>query len=224
MRTSIAWLLPCLLLLASCRSLKPSQLLPIIKGDPAVVVKSLRMPKSEVWYSRFAHHTWLDVRLEGQADWMRLEIPTPSSGIRVSHIGAEKAFANKRWGRSIQVRTVVSGPEVAEVGEQLVARAQAMGDPSYRAWPGPNSNTFITDLVQSVDGMHVNMNSNAVGKDFGLNFGPSETGAGLEIDAYVFGLQVGLIEGVEVHFIGLTLGIGVQPIRLKLPFLPELGF
>jgi hypothetical protein len=223
-RFPASWWIPCLLLMASCSTLKPSELLPQIGGDPAVVVKSLRLPTSEVWYSRFAHHTWLDVRLEGHADWTRLEISTPGSGIEVNLVGAEKAFADERWGRSVQVRTVLSGPEAGPVAERLVARAQAMDPPSYRSFPGPNSNTFIHDLVQGVDGMHANFNSNAVGKDFGWNFGVSETGTGLEVDAFLLGLQVGWVEGVELHFLGLTAGIGFAPLTLKLPVLPEIGF
>lgn len=217
------WLLP-LLLLASCASLKPSELLPVIKGDPAIVVKSLRLPTSEVWYSRFAHHTWLDLRLPGQADWIRLEISTPTSGIQVVNVGAEKAFADRRWGRPVQVRSVLSGPDTGPVAEALVARAHALDDPDYLSFPGPNSNTFIHSLVQDVDGMHARLHANAVGKDFGLNLGISETGTGVEIDAYLIGLQVGWVEGVELHFLGLTAGIGLAPLTLKLPLLPEIGF
>ncbi len=218
------WWLPCLLLFTSCAGLKPSELLPRIKGDPAVVVKSLRLPTSEVWYSRFAHHTWIDVRLAGKADWVRLEIPTPESGIQVAHVGAEKAFADQRWGRSVQVRTVLSGSDAAAVAQGLVTRAKAMKMPEYLSYPGPNSNTFIHTLVQDVDGMHARLHANAVGKDFDLNLGVSETGTGLEVDAYLLGLQIGWVEGVELHLLGLTLGVGLAPLTLKLPVLPEFGF
>jgi hypothetical protein len=44
------------------------------------------------------------------------------------------------------------------------------------------------------------------------------------MDAYILGLQLGWVEGVELHLIGLTLGVGFAPLRLKLPFLPEVGF
>ncbi|MCP5021778.1 MAG: DUF3750 domain-containing protein [bacterium] len=223
-RVTRPWWLTSLLLLASCASSKPSGLLPRIKGDPAIVVKNLRLPTSEVWYSRFAHHTWVDVRLPGKADWVRVEIPTPTSGIKVSHVGAEKAFADERWGRPVRVRTVLSGPAAGEVAEGLVARAKSMESPDYLSFPGPNSNTFIHSLVHDVDGMHARFSANAVGKDFGLNLGVSETGTGIELDAYLIGLQVGWVEGVELHFLGLTAGIGLAPLTLKLPVLPEIGF
>ena len=45
---------------------------------------------------------------------------------------------------------------------------------------------------------------------------------GLELESPYLGVQVGLQEGVELHLIGLTAGVGLWPPSLKLPFLPAI--
>ena len=59
----------------------------------------------------------------------------------------------------------------------------------------------------------------AVGKDYArwLHTGVTSTGTGLELETLLIGVQAGWVEGVEVHLIGLVLGVGLWPPHLKLP-------
>ena len=171
-----------------------------------MVLKSLRIPESEAWYTRFARHSWLDVRMQPAGAWVRLEIPTPRSGVSVKRIPDKDAMADRRWGRAVHVRKALIGPQAVEPAKRAVRLARDTRWPSYRGYPGPNSNTFVERMLHDLPELGATMDANAVGKDFGAKLGISETAAGVELDAWVLGLQVGWREGVELHLLGLTLG------------------
>jgi hypothetical protein len=46
----------------------------------------------------------------------------------------------------------------------------------------------------------------------------------LEFETMLFGVEVGLREGVEFQFFGLAVGFGFWPPSIKLPFLPAIPF
>jgi Protein of unknown function (DUF3750) len=51
----------------------------------------------------------------------------------------------------------------------------------YRAWPGPNSNTFTAYIAREVPDLGLDLPSNAVGKGFlpgGAIFAPAPSGSG----------------------------------------------
>ena len=95
----------------------------------------------------------------------------------------------------------------------------------YEPWPGPNSNTFVANLLRAVPGMGAELDHNSVGKDWveGHRLGRTDDGLGVEVDATFFGAAIGLYQGLELHMIGLTAGISFWPPALKIPFLPRFG-
>jgi hypothetical protein len=51
----------------------------------------------------------------------------------------------------------------------------------YRAWPGPNSNTFTANIARQVPKLGLDLPSNAIGKDFlpeGALFAMAPSGSG----------------------------------------------
>ena len=48
----------------------------------------------------------------------------------------------------------------------LAAAADYPCRDSYRTWPGPNSNTFISFILRSVPELGVDLPPNAIGRDF----------------------------------------------------------
>jgi hypothetical protein len=102
---------------------------------------------------------------------------------------------------------------------------RAYGD--YRAWPGPNSNTFVTAVLAAVPELQVTLPPTAIGKDFpyeGNAFGwtPSGTGVRATLGGYL-GLTVGWIEGVELNVLGAVIGFDIRRPAIKLPGLGRLG-
>src|SRR5690606_22686826 len=71
----------------------------------------------------------------------------------------------------------------------------------YRAWPGPNSNTFVSHILRNTPNMGVELPPHAIGKDWiddGDIAGITESGTGVQLSVFgLFGLTVGLAEGLE---------------------------
>ncbi len=234
--------------MAACATPPPSAL-DLPEEGAIVLVKTARLPDTMDWYTRFAHHAWLEVRLEGEA-WQRVEIIDEWSPPRMQTISESTVLADYRWRRPVDVLEVLVGESAQSAGERVLnlarqceefgvsherrQRAQQSGaDPEslhmigrgYRAWPGPNSNSFVAWVVENTPNLHAELDHNAVGKDDTAPFriGRTSAGFGVEMDSSYLGVGLGLRQGAELRVIGLTLGIGLWPPALKLPFLPRLG-
>ncbi|MBI2894104.1 MAG: DUF3750 domain-containing protein [Deltaproteobacteria bacterium] len=98
----------------------------------------------------------------------------------------------------------------------------------YVMWPGPNCNSYTAGVLRRAR-ISVDLPPSAVGKDWPdaiphlLGFHASTTGLGLQLDVGILGLQVGLVEGVELHLLGSALGVALWPPALKLPFIGRIG-
>ncbi|MCK5943776.1 MAG: DUF3750 domain-containing protein [Planctomycetes bacterium] len=208
-------------LVAGCATL-PSEL----DDDETFVVtcKSARLPSGMPWYSRFAEHGWFDV-CQGGA-WIRIEILGSSTGVMVENIKATTARSDTRFGdRQVHVHAVYRGDAAREMIPRMLERAEQFPwEDAYEAWPGPNSNTFVEWLSQQVPGLWIEQYGTAVGKDYPINgwlqVGTTTTRTGVELETPYLGAQLGLVEGAELHLLGLTLGVDLWPPQLKLPFLP----
>jgi len=211
-------------ILTGCASMPPSAL--PIEPSHLVVVKTVRIPATEPWISRFASHTWLDVKNGSEANWGRLEIISAESGVLAYRIPSAEARSDTRWTNRVEVIGLVSGDAAEKMIPALLKSAKNYSDrANYFAWPGPNSNTFISYLARETLGLHLQFNHNAVGKDYVPWFyaGPSVTGSGWQADTWLIGLQAGWRDGIQLHFIQLTFGISFFPPALDLPIIPRIG-
>jgi hypothetical protein len=90
----------------------------------------------------------------------------------------------------------------------------------YRAWPGPNSNTFVAHVLRQVPELRVDLPPTAIGKDFlALPFAAATpSGSGFQVSLFgVVGLLVGREEGLEVNLLGMTFGLDPIDLGVKLP-------
>jgi hypothetical protein len=98
----------------------------------------------------------------------------------------------------------------------------------YQVYPGPNSNTYVSYLIRNIPEIKVSLPPHAIGKDFyytPLSFTPTASATGYQFSLYgLFGLSLGLEEGVEVNLGGLNFGVDFWPPALKLPIVGRLGF
>ncbi|MDC3962448.1 DUF3750 domain-containing protein [Polyangium jinanense] len=98
--------------------------------------------------------------------------------------------------------------------------------PDYFPMPGPNSNTYVDQMLRRCN-IPVDLPSTAIGKDYRGPIGVSLTsgGTGVQFDTWIAGVKLGLTEGVELHVLGLTIGVDWWPPALILPVNPgRLGF
>ena len=194
-----------LIFLCSCVGPSPARL--TTEHDYMVVVNSVRLPDSMPWYTVFAEHSWVDMKNGDEDSWQRVEIYNATSGHEVSSITAEKVRTTHRFGNRSSVLSVAVGEE-ARLAIPVIHTFTERYELDYEAWPGPNSNTFISDLLDATDGIDAQLHHNAAGKDFPWGY---------------FDLGFDSSGGIELHLMQLTLGISFWPPAIKLPLLPRLG-
>jgi hypothetical protein len=213
-----------------------------------VVVSTVRLPDYMDWYTRFAEHTWIDLKQGSEDAWTRIEISGTMSGVVVESISAAEARERIRWDNPAFVLEVYYDEQARELIPRILESARSIEDfgkrettemedgwsmvfhaPEngrlYDAWPGPNSNTLIAQIIDRTPGLHAELHHNAVGKDYPDLFraGFTSSGYGIEADAGLLGFGLGLRQGVELHAFGLTAGISLWPPALKIPLLPRIG-
>ncbi|MCC2672589.1 MAG: hypothetical protein K0Q72_5061, partial [Armatimonadetes bacterium] len=88
----------------------------------------------------------------------------------------------------------------------------------YRYWPGPNSNTYAAWVLARAGLLH-DFDPRGIGKDFvaPYGFGLSRCAGSTCLSSPLIGARWGRHVGLELHLLGLTLGIGHRPLRLKTP-------
>ena len=97
----------------------------------------------------------------------------------------------------------------------------------YRAWPGPNSNTFTAYIARQAPELGLDLPSNAVGKDFlpgGALFATAPSGSGFQVSLYgLAGVLLAVDEGFELNLLGLSIGLDATVPALKLPAIGRVG-
>jgi hypothetical protein len=186
---------------------------------PAVALLSAPIPV----LGPIARHSWLLVRAPGEPGWERWDLFENGSGplglVSRRPVGPSEAVADMGNGGST-VEWVMVGEAAADFavclrreGPRYAARDH------YRAWPGPNSNSFVDAMLRACD-LARPMSATAIGKDYrglvGVSIARERTGVQLETP--LVGASLGLREGVEVHAFALTVGIDLWPPAIVLPF------
>jgi len=177
------------------------------------------------WRGIFGVHSWVVYKPEGAATWTRYDVM--NWGRPVHHNGWAP---DGRWfGDVPRVLADVRGAEAAALIPKVAATIAGYaynnsGD--YRAWPGPNSNTFIATLLRAVPELGITLPSNAVGKDFRAHpyLGLTDSRTGVEASLWgLLGVKLGWVEGVEVNFFGLVAGLDLRHPAVKLPGFGRVG-
>lgn len=96
----------------------------------------------------------------------------------------------------------------------------------YRAWPGPNSNTFTAFVARQVPELALDLPPTAIGKDWlpgGGLLARTPSGSGWQLSLYgVLGVAAGRAEGLEFNLLGLNAGLDFDDFALRLPGIGKL--
>ncbi len=200
--------------------------------DPATskeAVIQVYAARAVAWRGIFAMHTWIAVKPTDAPRFTRYEVmgfgvSEGAPAVRIDRTGAD----NYWFGAQPQVILDRRGPGVDAMIEQIKAAVDAYPYPqSYRAWPGPNSNTFTAYIGRSVPELGLDMPANAIGKDYlpnGSLFAAAPSGTGYQLSLFgLAGLLTARKEGLELNLLGLTFGIDVAAPGIKLPGIGRLG-
>jgi hypothetical protein len=197
---------------------------PSTRPDAMVHVYAARVGR---WRGIFAHHTWIVVKEPGATRYTRYDKVGWGSPVRTDGWPADG-----RWfGNAPQLILAIEGKEAARLIPQIrkaVADYPYRGFGDYRAWPGPNSNTFVAYVMRRVPELSAALPPTAIGKDWRptdnfIGWTPSRTGVSVSLAGYA-GLSLGWVEGLEVNFLGLVAGLDIRRPAIKLPGWGRLGF
>jgi Protein of unknown function (DUF3750) len=183
------------------------------------------------WRGAFAVHTWLAVKPQGADHYTRYEVigwrlmRGGDSAVSVSDgRAADGEWFGARPTLLRDVRGAVADAVIARLPQVLEAYPYA-GE--YRAWPGPNSNTFIAWIGREIPELELAMPSNAIGKDYvpiarAIGWAPSHTA--VQVSLYgLAGAIVGRDEGLEINVLGLVAGVDFRHPAVKLPGIGRVG-
>ena len=180
------------------------------------------------WRGAFAVHTWVAIKPAGAAVFTTHQVIGWRFFRGGSPVVSRQGAPDRHWfGARPQIYRDLRGAEA----EALIARIEAAVRSypfkgAYRTWPGPNSNTFTAWIARQVPELRLELPPTAVGKDY---LGPtsfaaaSPSGTGIQVSLLgVFGGLAAWDEGLELHLLGLTLGLDPLDLRLKVPGLGRL--
>lgn len=181
------------------------------------------------WKGWFAVHSWIAVKPENAEYYTTYQV----MGYRVFRGGNAvligRDVPDRRWfGAMPELIQDLRGeaaaraiPRIRELAENYYYQH------TYQLWPGPNSNSFIAHIIRHTPELTVELPPTAIGKDWidnGKLFALSESGSGLQFSLFgIFGVTVGLAEGIEIDILGLTFGIDFYRPALKVPFFGRIG-
>jgi hypothetical protein len=175
------------------------------------------------WRGAFAVHTWVAAKPAAADHYTRYEVigwyaRGGGSGLTISDSRAPDA---EWYGAAPRLIADVRGAEAEAVLAKLPQAADAYPYATYKAWPGPNSNTFVAYLGRAIPELQLTMPALAVGKDYlpitqVVATTPSGTGYQLSLGG-VLGLSLARDEGLELNLFGLVAGVDFRHPALKIP-------
>ncbi|TGN40148.1 DUF3750 domain-containing protein [Marinobacter confluentis] len=176
------------------------------------------------WRGYFAVHTWISTK-EASADTYYVHEVT---GWRHYVVQSRPDAPDRAWyGSEPTLIADIRGDRAEAILDQLGGVIERYPYPTeYEAWPGPNSNTFVSWVIRQIPEMDVALPNHAIGKDFlGDDLVaevPGGTGYQLSLGGY-FGILAGTREGLELNILGLSLGVNPLGLGIKLPGVGELA-
>ena len=197
------------------------------KHEEAVV--QVYAARAARWRGYFAVHCWLAFKEKGARQYQVAQV----IGWRLyrghSTIVHGPDLPDRKWfGADADLLHDLRGKSaeqaIPKIRKAIGSYPYAM---RYKAWPGPNSNTFVSHIIREVPELTVELPPHAIGKDWlpGGIADTSESGSGIQLSLFgVAGIVLGWAEGIELNLLGLTFGVDIRDPAIKLPLVGRLGF
>lgn len=186
-------------------------------GDAAIYVMAARTGGMK---GALSVHSWIVVKQAGSDAYVRYDKVGWGMPIRRNGYSAD-AF----WYSNLPyIVHAVTGPDAEAMipqVERAIAAYPYSQNGGYRIWPGPNSNSFVAHVLDSVPALGTRLPPNAVGRDFqpglaAFRLAPDWRDLHATLGGLA-GFAIGTRSGFEIHFMGLVAGIDVMKPALKIP-------
>jgi hypothetical protein len=198
-------------------------LLPLAPAKPEAAVH-IFAARTVRWKQIFAVHSWIVFKERGATTYTRYDYTAWGEPIRVNGF-----IADGRWfGEVPETVFAADGADAEKLIpkiKQAIAAYEHRNYGDYRAWPGPNSNTFVAAIIDAVPEMRTTLPPTAVGKDFPYDhnwLSATATGFRATLGGYLT-FTIGWVEGIELSLLGGVIGLDIRRPALKLPGLGRIG-
>jgi len=173
-------------------------------------------------------HTWFAVKGRGAPQFTTYQVIGWRLRRRGSALVVEQGVPDRPWyGNTPELLLDLRGDRAEALIERLErAVAEYPFADRYRAWPGPNSNTFTAFVGRRLPELGLDLPATAIGKDYlGERWWDATTaGDGWQGSlAGLAGLAIGPSTGLEVNLLGLNVEIDPADGAIDLPGWGRLG-
>lgn len=198
-------------------------------GETPEAVVQVYAARAWGWKGIFAVHSWIAIKHAGATRYDRYEVVGWGVGRGAPAVRKNRHAPDGYWaGNRPELLVDLRGPDVQNLVQRIEEAIASYPYPDrYVTWPGPNSNTFIAYLGRTVPELGLELPSTAIGKDYlhqGKLVAPTPSGSGYQFSLFgVLGASLSRSEGLELHLLGLTLGIDPFDLAIKLPSIGRIG-
>jgi hypothetical protein len=188
--------------------------------EPLILVYGARAYN---WRGAFAIHTWIATKRRNASRYNVYQVIgwnlyRGRPVVSVSHGPPDFLWYNARPELLLERR----GAGVEALIDRIETAVAAYPHPrEYRVWPGPNSNSFTAFVARQVPELGLDLPPTAIGKDYLadgriLDRMPSGTGWQVSLGG-LLGLGLAWEEGIELNVLGLSVGVDLNDLGLRLP-------
>lgn len=176
----------------------------------------------------FGVHSWVAVKPADAKAYTVYEVIGWKLRWDDTAVSVRERAPDARWfGNAPELLADVRGAAAEPLIPRIERAVRSYPFPAeYRAWPGPNSNTFTAWVTRAVPELRADLPPTAIGKDYlkGGIFARAPSGSGYQLSiAGLLGITASTVEGLEVNLLGLTFGVDPWPPALKLPLAGRIG-
>jgi len=209
---------------------RSAQLAPLPARYPDAVVQ-VYAARTWSWRGAFSIHTWIATKRSQAQAYTVYQVIGWHQYQHQSNVIIEYDTPDRYWfGQQPYLLLDLRGQTQIEalITQIETAVAYYPYQNHYRIWPGPNSNTFTAFIARAVPELGLELPPTAIGKDFlspGQFLMTAPSGQGVQLSFYgLFGMMIGLEEGIEFNILTLNLGIDPLGLAIKLPGIGRVGF
>lgn len=193
--------------------------------DPATTPEAIVQvygARAYSWRGYLGIHTWIAVKPTLAKSYTIYEVIGWLQRRKMSVVVIYENIPDRRWyGNMPEILLEKRGDGVDALIEKIDQAARNYPYArNYTIWPGPNSNTFTAWVSRAVPELQLDLPPTAIGKDY-LGYrmvSQAPSGSGWQISVFgLMGVLFSEVEGIEFNFLGLSFGVDLDPLAIKLP-------
>ena len=194
-----------------------------IPAKTSEAVVQIYAAKAFNWRGLFAVHTWIAIKPQDATHYTTYQVIGWNAYRNRPLVDVSTGAPDRRWfGSDPTIIKTLTGASAEDAIQKIKLAVKSYPYPeTYRAWPGPNSNTFVAYVLSQVPELHAAMPANALGKDyvpFKHLFSKVPSQSGYQLSLYgALGVSVSTQEGLQINLLGLTSGVSWKPWGIIIP-------